>query len=441
MSNPKPLADAVMLYHRAGCPEWSNRQFRGELDYAESRELLDRLHKQPEKDGRLNELKVDGQQVLGREELPATGERATFAFNTSLQDGVRFFRSVAELAGDYRPLGRGKFPDRFYLVEEDYQHGETETSPDTVQNLIELTRFAAALAELADHKYDTEGTRAWTLVFRTKDGLGLLETRFGKELLGVKVPSVAREVVEGLRSGSDGTHQKEKRWMFRATMCEFLKDGVSFREFVECGVKWADAYENDLQTYLSGFSFEEVRRKIAEEHARFAEQVSTILGSITVKVLSLPLSVAAAMILKTQAAGLPWWFPVLLLTAVGGIIARLVGHYQRVVPRVEQNIDMVFGKMKTRDPVVHPKELDNNVKEVVESLQNEIGKLRTTLRIYWLAAWAVPVIGVVMLISTDDSFVPTAESAARTRDACAVCSAGESREGGRNPESERRVKR
>ena len=225
--------------------------------------------------------------------------------------------------------------------------------------------------------------------------------------------------------------------MFRATMCEFLEDGVSFREFVECGVKCADAYENDLQTYLSGFSFEEVKRKIAEEHARFAEQVSTILGSITVKVLSLPLSVAAAMILKTQTAGLPWWFPVLLLTAVGGVIARLVRHYQRVVPRVEQNIDMVFGKMKTRDPVVHPKELDNNVREVVESLQNEIGKLRTTLRIYWLAAWAVPVIGVVMLISTDNSFIPTAESAARTRDACAVCSAGESCEGGRNPESER----
>lgn len=398
MNNPQPLADAVMLFRRARRPEWSDWQFHGELDYAKSRELLGRLRKQPKKNGRLDELKVDGQLIMDDEELPATGARATFAFTTSAtstQDGIRFFRSVAELAG-YRTLGRGRLPDRFYLVEENYQHGEDESPPAAVCNLVDLTRFVTALADLADHKYDTEGTGAWTLVFRTKDGLGLLETRFGKELLGVKVPSVAREVVEGLRSGSDGIHQKEKRWMFRATMCEFLKDGVSFREFVECGEQWAEAYENDLQTYLSGFSFEEVRRKIAEEHARFAEQVSTILGSITVKVLSLPLSVAAAMILKTQAAGLSWWFPVLLLTAVGWVIARLVEHYQRVVPRVEKNIDMVFSKMKIRDLVVRPKELENNVKEVVESLQNEIGKLRRTLRIYWLAAWAVPVIGVVI---------------------------------------------
>ena len=328
MSNPQPLADAVMLYRCAGRPEWDNRQFHGELDYAESRELLDRLHKQPVRNGRLDELKVDGQLVLDGEEPPATGDRAAFTFSTSTQDDTRFFCNAAELA-DYRPLRRGKFPDRFYLVEEDYQHGENETPPVAVRNLVELTWFVTALAELADHKYQTEGTSAWTLVFRTKDGLGLLETRFGEELVGVKVPSAVWEVVEGLRTGADGIHQKEKRWMFMATMCEFLKDGVPFREFVERGAQWAEAYERDLQTYLSGFSFEEVKRKIAEEHARFADQVSTILGNITVKVLSLPLSVAVAMILKTQTAGLPWWFPVLLLATVGFVIDRLVGPHKR----------------------------------------------------------------------------------------------------------------
>ncbi len=398
MSNPQPLADAVGLYRRVGCPKWSDRQFRGELDYAESHELLGRLRKQSVKDGRLDELKVDGKWVLSGEELPATGNRATFAFSTSTQDGARFFRGVAELVGSYHPLGRGKLPGRFYLVDEDYQHGGDETSPDTVRNLIELTRFVTALTELADHKYETEGTGAWTLVFRTKDGLGMLETRFGEELLGVKVPSVAWEVVEGLRMGSDGIHQKEKRWMFRATMCEFLRDGVPFREFVERGAQWSKAYEDDLHTYLSGFSFEEVKRKIAEEQARFTEQISTILGDITVNVLSLPLSVAVVMILKTQTANWTEWLSIPLLLVVAFAITCLVRHYQRVVPCVEKDIYRVFGKMKTRDPVVPPKELENNVKETVESLQNEIGKLRTTFWIYLFAVWAVLVIGVLMVL-------------------------------------------
>ena len=400
---PQPLADAVELYRRSGRPGWSHRdkQFCGELDYAGSRELLARLHKQNEKDGRLDELMVDDQLVVPNlcgEELPATGIHATFVFSTSTQDGAQFFCNAAELADYYPPLGRGKFPDRFYLVEENYQHGEGESPPAAICNLVKLTRFVTALADIADHKYETEGTGAWTLVFRTKDGLGMLETRFGKELLGVKVPPVAWEVVNGLRSGSGGIHQKEKRWMFMATMCEFLKDDMLFREFVERGAQWAKAYENDLQTYLSGFSFEEVKCKIAEEHARFAEHVSTILGDITVKVLSLPLSVIAAMILKTQAANLPWWFPILLLAMVAFAIARLVDHYKRIVPRVEQNIHMIFDRVKTGDSVVYPEELDNSVKGVVESLQRETGRLRTTLRIYSIAAWAVPAIGVVMVV-------------------------------------------
>lgn len=398
MSNPEPLADAVELYRRAGRPEWSDWQFQGELDYAESRELLDRLRKQITRNGSLVDLEVKGQLIMDDEELPATGGRATFVFRTSTQEGSRFFRNAAELADYYPPLGRGKFPDRFYLVEEDYQHGEDETLPAAICNLMDLTRFITALAELADHKYETEGTGALTLMFLTKDGLGRLETRFGKELLGVKVPPVAWEVVKSLRPGSDGIHQKEKRWMFRAKMCEFLKDGVSFRKFVECGAQWAKAYENDLKTYLSGFSFEEVKREIAEEHDRFTKQVSTILGDITVKVLSLPLSAGLVMILKSQANNLLWWFPILLLAIVVFAIACLVCHYQRVVPRVEQNIDMVFDKMKTTDSVVYPKDLNDLVNVRVKSLRRETKNLRRTLCIYLIAAWAVLVIGVVIVL-------------------------------------------
>ena len=400
MSNPQPLSDAVMLYRRAGYPEWSHRDqlFHGDLDYARSRELLNRLHKQPKKNGHFDELKVDDKWIQEGDELPARGERATFAFTTSTRDGSRFFRNAAELVADYPPLGRGKFPDRFYLVEENYQHGEDETLPAAVYNLVDLTRFVTALADIADQKYETEGTGAWTLVFRTKDGLGMLETRFGEELLGVKVPPVAWEVVNGLRSGSDGIHQKEKRWMFTATMCEFLKDDMLFREFVERGAQWAKAYENDLQTYLSGFSFEEVKCKIAEERDRFTQQVSTILGDITVKLLSLPLSVAFTIILKTQAEDLPRWFPVLLLVAVGSVIHCLVRHYLRIVPRIERDIDMVFGKMKTLDPVAYSKELDDSVKVKVKSLRCETGRLRKTLCIYLIADWVVIAISAVMVV-------------------------------------------
>lgn len=398
MANPPPLADVVMLYRRAGRPDWSNRQFHGELDYAESQELLSRLRQPGTRGGHLDELKIDGQFVMEEDELPVKGKRASFTYSTSTQEGSRFFRSADELV-NYRPLGRGVFPERFYLISEDYQHGLDEPVPDTVRKLIRLTDFIDALADLADHKYDTEGTGAWTLVFRTRDGLGLLEANVTSDLAGVCVPEVAWRLVRELRIDVHGIHQKERRWMFKATMCEFLKGRPSFGEFVEQSERWAIAYEDDLQTYLSGFSFEEVKRKISEENAQFVDQISKILGDITMKVLSLPLSVAVVMIFKTQAK-MAFGFPLILLLffLVALAISFLIRHYQRVVPRVEQNIAMVFGKMERAADVASQVDLENRVEEVVRSLRLEIRKLRTTLRIYLLLAWTVPAIGVIAML-------------------------------------------
>ena len=396
----QPLADAVDLYRRAERPEWreGDGQFNGELKYAESRDLLDRLHRTSEGSGRLDDLKVDGHSVTLDldEHLPATGDVASFLFSTPMKGGARFFRNIQALA-HFPPLGRGEFPDCFYLVEEDYLHGD-DVVPQSIRDLMDLARFVAELAELADHKGETEGTGAWTLTFRTRDGVGILETEFTEAIIGLKIPDVAWEVVTGLRNASDGIHQKEKRWMFTATMCEFLENDASFVELVEHATKWAGAYENDLQTYLSGFSFEEVKRKIAEERARFAEKISTILGDITVKVLSLPLSVAVAMILKAQAGSTPWWFPVLLLLMVAFAISFLVRHYQRVAIVVQRDIYLVFGKLGAGTPIAYPKDLGNSLRDAVESLQRDAGKLRTTLRLYMVVTWAVPIIGGAMML-------------------------------------------
>ena len=399
MPNSRLLTDTVLLYRRSGRPEWANRRFQGELDYTQSRELLTRLREQDIKSGRFGELIVDGKLVPNGSALPAEGKSATFTFYTSTQEGQGFFRNVDALADQYRPLGRGTLPAQFYLVEEDFHHDGQAEPPDRVRSLIVLTEFITMFAKLADHKHQTEGSGAWTLVFRTRDGLGSLEAEFDRELLDVEIPAVSWKVVEDICKDVQGIHQSEKRWMFKSVMCEFLKDGMSFKEFVARGAEWATTYENNLQTYLSGFSFDEVKRKIADEHARFAEEVSKIFGDITTKVLSLPLSVAIVMILRTQVKGLSDLPLIILLFVVVAFgITWLVQHYLRVVPRVEENIEMVFGRVGRTDTLEQPKEIEHSVKGVMRSLKRETTKLRTTLRIYLYAAWIVPSIAIVMML-------------------------------------------
>ncbi len=400
MTDPHPLANVVGLYRLAGRPSVEDHVFRGQVDYAASKELLTHLHEQNSKHGSFRDLSVDGASIDSEEVLPSQGQTATFVFVVSLQGDTRFFSDAREFIG-YPGLGRGKMPGHFYLIEEDYLHGEEEAPPSAVRNLLELTTFVKSIAEVADHVYTTDGSGANTLLFRTNDQHGLLETKLSSKLLGMKVPAAAIELVDDLRSQLDGIHQKEKRWMFSATMCEVLKGGIPLSEFIGRAEWWAQKYEGDLKTYLSGFSLEESKRKVADAHAQFAGEVSKIFGDITTKVLNLPLSVAIVVVLRTG-VGSAWPLDgvvVLLLAAMftSFVIWQLVSHSTRVVRQIDKNIDLVFGKEGTHIGNIDcPEELQGEVGKVAGALRHEIRKLLQWLCIYKYCA-GLPIVAVCVL--------------------------------------------
>lgn len=401
----KPEFDVVELFRKSGRPEWCSGQFKGQLDYAQaqSRDLLDRLRRQDREHGYLADLIVDNIFVSDEDDLPSEGRTAEFVFKTAYQGSARFFLNAAELAA-HPPLGRGKLPDQFYLVEEDYQHGTDESVPDSVKRLKDLTDFVNTISQLSDQKFVTEGSGAWTLVFQTGDGMGLLETRFGEELLNMRAPEVAWEAVKSLTADPGGIHQKEKVLMFKSVMCEFLNRNVEFHEFIKAAENWAKKYNNDLDRYLRKFSLDEVKREIAKEDTRFSEQLSRMLGDVTVKILGLPLSLALLMVVRTQSAALPWWFLALILACISIIVGILVSHHIKTLERVEINIKMVFGKLQARNNGPSTSSREEELDRVMESLDIQTKQLKKYLRIYRFAAWAVPILGGFMLCCNAELF-------------------------------------
>lgn len=399
----QPAVNVVQLFRESGRPEWRCRQFEGQLDYVQSRELLDRLRKQGQEYGYLADLKVDSIFVSDEDDLPTEGLAAEFIFKTAYQGSARFFHDAAELT-TYPPLGRGEFPSQFYLVKEDYLHGNDESVPDSIARLKDLTNFVNELSQLADHKFKSEGSGAWTMVFRTGDSMSLLETKFGEEILDLNIPVQAWEAVKNLTADKEGIHQKEKIWMFKTTMCEFLMENKTFHDFIKHAENWTDKYNADLNRYLHNFSFEETRRKIAEEHSRFTEQISKMLGDITTKILSLPLAAVIVMVMKTQSSGLPWWILVLIIAIVSWILHNLVAHHKRTLPSIERNIDMVFGRLLTNGCDASISSQNTELDESVKSLNNELKKLKNTLAAYQIGIWgAIPVLLLLFLLFGDPS--------------------------------------
>lgn len=386
MSDQHPLTDVVRLYRMAGCPDMDGSTFSGQLDFATAQHLIERLHRQDTKDGWFLEVRVDQELITDGQTFPVSGNQVKFDFQVAIQGGARFYMDIEDLC-KIRSLGRGKFPEHFYLVGEDYQHGQDESMPEAVQNLKALAALVQSLAELSDHHYQTTGSDAWTLLFLTNEQNATLETRISSSMIKSQSP-VMKALLDDLLSHQSGIHQREKRLMFSATMCEVLKGGVTFSQFIDRSEKLVELYQNNLKTYLSGFSFEQARREVAEAQTQFAEQLSKTVNDMTAKLLGLPVSMFAVFAILRTDRWLEQFLMVIAAFMASYVLYQMIHHQKKQLQQIAKSKDLVFKTLENRSHADnYPEELKDAIQDAVCSLESNRRALDQTLNIYTLLAW------------------------------------------------------
>ena len=387
MSDQHPLTNVVQLYRMAGCPDMDGSTFSSQLDFATAQDLIERLRRQNNRYGSFSEVRVDQELITDDQTFPVSGNQVKFDFQVAIKGDARFYMDIEDLCKKIRSIGRGKFPEHFYLVGEDYQHGQDESMPEAVQNLKALAALVQSLAELSDHHYETTGSGAWTLLFLTNDQNATLETRISSSMIKSQSP-VMKALLDDLLSHQSGIHQREKRLMFSATMCEVLKGGVTFSQFIDRSEKLVELYQNNLKTYLSGFSFEQARREVAEAQTQFAEQLSKTVNDMTAKLLGLPVSMFAVFaILKTNR----WQEQSLMLIAAfmaSYVLYQMIHHQKKQLQQIATSKDLVFKTLEDRSHADnYPEDLKDAIQTAVCSLESNRRALGRTLNIYTLLAW------------------------------------------------------
>lgn len=399
MNDQHPLTDVVQLYRRVGRPDLQDNAFSGELRFAPTRDVLRRWIDQDPKDGQFSEVKVDGNLILESEPLPDSGDKVTFTFRLAMQGDARFFTDFTILSKDRR-LGRGQFPDHFYLVAEDYLHGAGEEPPESVKNLKTLAEFIQSLKALSDHHYETSGSGAWTLLFLTNDEHAVLETTLTSQIVTKRPPVAAKELLDDLLSHRENLHQREKRLMFNATMCEVLKGGITFGQFVDRTEDLTRIYYNNLKTYLGGFSFEKARRDVAEAQTEFAERLSKVVNDMTAKLLGLPISLFVIFAVSRQISDSGWEQFLLVITAAlaSFMLYEMVCHQKSQLQRITVSKNLVFKSLAERSRNNnYPAELESAIEDAVSSLDKDAKTLRRTLTRYAYFVW-LPVVFSLILI-------------------------------------------
>lgn len=188
--------------------------------------------------------------------------------------------------------------------------------------------------------------------------------------------------------------------MFNATMCEVLKGGLTFGQFIDRTEDITRIYYNNLKTYLSGFSFEKARREVAEAQAEFAERLSKVVNDMTMKLLGLPISLFAISAVSRQISDSGWeQFLLVIIAALASfVLHEMVRHQKIQLQRITVSKNLVFKSLaeRSRDNN-YPTDLEKAINDAVSSLDDDAKTLRQTLTRYAYFVWSPVVLSLILI--------------------------------------------
>src|SRR5690606_612582 len=110
-----------------------------------------------------------------------------------------------------------------------------------------------------------------------------------------------------------------------------------------------------LQTYVYGFSFEKVRRELAQAEIDYGTKLSGVLGDIAGKMLALPISLAGLLPLKNSSSPFEAFVLVLGMIVVSVILLAILHNQILQTKRLLHSFNVVFDDFKDKIKTYPPK--------------------------------------------------------------------------------------
>lgn len=269
-------------------------------------------------------------------------------------DGGNFYGSIDTFLKQANSLRRGNLPASFYVREFDYSNTD-DLIPEQIKALTEVLVFIRLLAQFAEGEIDEEtGGGHYKLIFVRlhdwpKPQRPLLLT-IDLEPVVIKHQLTKMRLLKNLaHPGHDEKlHIEERRLVMKNAIAETLSEASSSENpFTHLVMQWPEVltkYRHNLSAYLNEFSFDAVRKKIADADMEYATKFSSALGDISGKIFGLPLSAAAVIALSHTTKDRTFWFGFVGLTVTTLIFLLLLRHQAFLFARLNKSYDLVFSQ-------------------------------------------------------------------------------------------------
>ncbi len=303
-------------------------------------------------------------------------------FKIPRKDSTQFYTSL-EVFLDKFSKSFSRFTEslpEFYLFDEDlYFTPELEKSDknDLFSRLPVLIKSITKLEKVA-HYHDGKNGADRTLVYLPGEQKNpvVLSVHLTKELL---CNDINFSLLDELTSDDCefNTHYSEKINIFYASLHEYLtgsnNPNEAFFKLITTWPSFAELFRNNIQTYLSGFSFQKAKKEIVEAELELSEKLTNLTSDIVFKLFSVPASIIAlAAILQKGTFDL---FVILLLLI--GVIVTIVLMYGLLVSQQNKYESLLKAKELMFNSI------DGNEMDYPTELKDEIEKMKLRLGIHF----------------------------------------------------------
>lgn len=353
MDNKSLLIDVVNLYRQCGKPGFKDSaSVNCDILYTEETILL--INKIHQNQSDVIELVKYNDSPQNLPLQPSVNTQSLkFSLNYPTIEGYkRFFKNVDDLITKNTGVKKGKLPELFYLIEDDYLSTEAN-EPEKLQQLKQVCRWIVFLKQALPHTEERKDSYLFVLLTEDKKSRG-----FKKHLIESRFTVNELRTLNGLESfeemiTNEDLHCSERLAVVRNALEELLSKRPSTNQrlgdILEEFEVFKQLYQDNYETYINGFSLKDFKKEVIEKHEEFASKIEGSLNDVINKGLVIPVSIATigAMIKEHDLInGLVVSFAV-LLTSI--FMWRLVRQHLGRLTDIQSALNEIFEKFKEKE--------------------------------------------------------------------------------------------
>ena len=145
-------------------------------------------------------------------------------------------------------------------------------------------------------------------------------------------------------------------------------------------------FKRNFDTYLSGFAFQKTKMELAKAELSVAEQFSKILGEISGKILSIPLSFVAVVTYIGNNNSNQRFVIFIGVLIASLVISLMISNQKLQFERIVNAKNVIFSDLELKKKT-YPVDIRNILDDTIKNLSKSEVKLKRLFSVFQIVSW------------------------------------------------------